>query len=136
VPFFIQPCGFALWSVHGRFQSNRSNTRSRVAAARLPTTTPQVHRGQGPPDHHPCPLSPVHLRHVEDCTATEAREKYYDELGGEECAWFYASRRGKHRKQRGVEEQGQGGGATRAAAASYQVLAIYAILSIKRVLGA
>jgi hypothetical protein len=41
----------------------------------------------------------------------------------------------KHRKKRGCEEEGQGGGAARVAAASYQFLAIYEIMSIKRVFG-
>ena len=81
----------------------------------------------------------VHLRHVEDCEAVVAREKYYDELGGEQCARFLRFKErqqlDKNRRKRSSEEEGQGGGATRVAAASYQSLAIYEIMSIKRVFG-
>jgi len=56
----------------------------------------------------------VHLRHVEDCAETVAREKYYDELGGEQCARFLGFKErqeyDKHRKNRSCEEEGQGGG--------------------------
>jgi hypothetical protein len=47
-------------------------------------------------------------------TAHRRREKYYDELGGEQCARVLRFKKrqqyDKHRKNRSGEEEGQGGG--------------------------
>ena len=76
---------------------------------------------------------------MEDCSEAVARERYYDELGGEQCSQFLRFKErqqyDKHSKKRGGEEEGLGGGGTRVAAASYQFLAIDEIMSIKRVSG-
>jgi len=75
----------------------------------------------------------MHLRHVEDCTNIQARERHYDALGGEPvCQWLRMKELqeyDKHRqRQRARQEAKQ-------APAAYQTLAIYEILSIERVFG-
>ena len=75
----------------------------------------------------------MHLRHIEDLPAVTAREKYYDALGGEACCRFLRTKAqqeyDKHRRMcKDSEEE-------TVTPAAYQFLAIYEIVSIKRVAG-
>ena len=72
----------------------------------------------------------LHLRHVEDCTAAEAREKHYDALGGEACARFL--RRKEQQEYDAHRREGEG---AKSGPPSYKFLAIYEIVSITRVAG-
>ena len=72
----------------------------------------------------------LHLRHVEDCTAAEAREKHYDALGGEACARFL--RRKEQQEYDAHRREGEG---AKSGPPAYKFLAIYEIVSIRRVAG-
>ena len=75
----------------------------------------------------------MHLRHVEDCAAVTAREKHYDALGGEAfCRFLRTKAKREYDKHRQMCKDNQGQEVTPAA---YQFLAIYEIVSIKRVAG-
>jgi len=77
----------------------------------------------------------LHLKHVEDCSAAEAREWYYDELGGEPCCQFLRSKeRQEYNKHKNVRRSGGTGGKW-VCKAQYQFLAIYEIILIKLVYG-
>ena len=65
----------------------------------------------------------LHLRHVEDCTAAEAREKHYDALGGEACIRFLHLKAQQEYDKHRREGEGKKSGPP-----AYQFLAIYEIV--------
>jgi len=75
----------------------------------------------------------MHLKHVEDCTNIQARERHYDALGGEPvCQWLRMKELqeyDKHRQRQRARPE------AKLAPAAYQTLAIYEIISIERVFG-
>ncbi len=77
----------------------------------------------------------LHLRHVTDCSAAQAREQYYDELGGEQCCQFLRTKeRQEYDKHKNTGRSG-GADGKRVGKPPYQFPAIYEIVSIKRVYG-
>jgi len=87
-----RPGNGAAGRVKGRRNYNKFyEARSITDRPRKPRTRPDIHAlGKLPVRVRGDPWAAVvlHLVHVEDCSAAEARERYYDELGGEPCCQF------------------------------------------------